>query len=133
MKAIKELPEAADSLGDQASTAADHLLRSTRQAAGDALDGAAETLQAAGDATRPALVRAAGRADALVQRGLGAMRQGSRQLRHTAQRTSVGAASYIRHEPLKAVLIAAASGAALMAVINLLRHSPAAPAPEKQR
>ena len=43
----------------------------------------------------------------------------SRQLQHTAQGASDSAVRYIKHEPVKAMLIAAATGAALMALISL--------------
>lgn len=44
-------------------------------------------------------------------------------LRLKADRASDNTVSYIRHEPVKSVLIAAATGAALMALISLLAPS----------
>ena len=60
-----------------------------------------------------------GAADALDQ-GLERAREASHQLRESAQRASVGTANAIRHDPVKSVLIAAATGAAVMALINVL-------------
>jgi ElaB/YqjD/DUF883 family membrane-anchored ribosome-binding protein len=47
----------------------------------------------------------------------------SRQLQNKAQGASDSTVRYIKHEPVKAMLIAAATGAALMALISLLSHS----------
>ena len=62
-------------------------------------------------------------ASALTQQGLDAVRDGSRQLRDKAQRASDVTVRYIQDEPVKAMLIAAATGAALMALISLVAHS----------
>jgi ElaB/YqjD/DUF883 family membrane-anchored ribosome-binding protein len=49
------------------------------------------------------------------------VRDRSLQLRDQAQRASDGTVSYIRDEPVKAVLIAAAAGAIVVALMGLLR------------
>ena len=59
----------------------------------------------------------------LSQRGLDALRDGSRQLRESAQRAGERTVGYIQDEPVKAVLVAAATGAALMALIGLMGRS----------
>jgi ElaB/YqjD/DUF883 family membrane-anchored ribosome-binding protein len=71
----------------------------------------------------PLIDRAAAQADALAQRGLEAVRDGSQRLRDTARQASDGTVHYIQAEPLKSVLIAAATGAALMALISLVSRS----------
>jgi ElaB/YqjD/DUF883 family membrane-anchored ribosome-binding protein len=43
------------------------------------------------------------------------------QVRDQAMRASDGTLNYIKDEPVKAMLIAAAAGAALMALLGLLR------------
>ena len=52
-----------------------------------------------------------------------AVRDTSRQLRNTAQHASDSTVRYIRNDPIKAILIAAATGAALMALVSLASHS----------
>jgi ElaB/YqjD/DUF883 family membrane-anchored ribosome-binding protein len=47
----------------------------------------------------------------------------SLQLRDKALQTSHSTVKYVRDEPVKALLIAAATGAALMALISLMNHS----------
>lgn len=44
----------------------------------------------------------------------------SHQLRVKADHASESTANYIKHEPIKSILIAAATGAALMALISLI-------------
>ena len=44
----------------------------------------------------------------------------SHQLRLKAEHASESTVNYIRHEPIKSILIAAATGAALMALISLI-------------
>lgn len=53
----------------------------------------------------------------------GLVRRGGAAIREQAQKASDGTLSYIRAQPVKAVLIAAAGGAALAAVIGLLARS----------
>jgi ElaB/YqjD/DUF883 family membrane-anchored ribosome-binding protein len=58
-----------------------------------------------------------------VNDALSTVRDASGQLRDLAQHTSDGTARYVRNEPVKAMLIAAATGAALMALVSLVSHS----------
>jgi ElaB/YqjD/DUF883 family membrane-anchored ribosome-binding protein len=59
----------------------------------------------------------------LANEALDNVRDGSRQLLHKAQHASDHTADAIRDDPLKAILIAAATGAALMALVSLVNHS----------
>jgi len=71
-------------------------------------------------AETPRLMRLAEQAESLARRGADALRDGSQQLRAKAGEASEQTAGYIRDEPFKAVLIAAAVGAALMGLAALL-------------
>jgi ElaB/YqjD/DUF883 family membrane-anchored ribosome-binding protein len=71
----------------------------------------------------PLLARAGEQASALAQRGVDAVRDRSLQVREQALRASDSTLNYIKDEPVKAVLIAAATGAVLMALIGLWRKS----------
>ena len=59
----------------------------------------------------------------VVGDALDSVRDSSRQLRNKAQHASDSTVRYIRDDPVKAVLIAAATGAALMALVSLVSHS----------
>jgi ElaB/YqjD/DUF883 family membrane-anchored ribosome-binding protein len=57
-----------------------------------------------------------------VRHGVDALRDSSKHLQDRAVHASEAGISYIKHEPIKSVLIAAATGAALMALIGLLNR-----------
>ena len=59
----------------------------------------------------------------LGQKGIKAMGDVTHQLRDSAQRASDGTLHYVKAEPVKALLIAAATGAALMALVGLMSRS----------
>jgi ElaB/YqjD/DUF883 family membrane-anchored ribosome-binding protein len=110
-------------LVDQAAGTADHAIKATQRVANHALDGLADGVESVRKDASPMLSRATERAAALAQRGADAVRDGSRQLADTAQRASEGTVNYVRGEPVKALLIAAAAGAALMALVSLVTRS----------
>ena len=56
-------------------------------------------------------------------RAVDAVRDGTQQLRDKALRVSDTTVNYVKEEPVKAMLIAAATGAALMALVNLMSGS----------
>jgi ElaB/YqjD/DUF883 family membrane-anchored ribosome-binding protein len=71
----------------------------------------------------PVIERATARAGDMAQRGIEAVRDSSRQLHDTALDASDRTVAYIRAEPVRSVLIAAAAGAVLLALFNLLGRS----------
>lgn len=97
---------------DRANHRADQALHSTEQAAQNALDSLMQSAQ--GVKTEAAK---------LGQRGLEALHEGGLQLRESAYKAGERTRDYIRDEPVKAVLVAAATGAALMALVSLLNRS----------
>jgi ElaB/YqjD/DUF883 family membrane-anchored ribosome-binding protein len=86
------------SLADQAIQNADAALDTTHNVASQALDNISKA----------------------VEHGMERVRETSHQVRDSAARASEGTVNYIRHDPVKSVLIAAATGAALMALVSLL-------------
>ncbi|HET7528056.1 MAG TPA: hypothetical protein VFK10_19100 [Burkholderiaceae bacterium] len=97
--------------------------QSAHGVADQALDKLSSNAQDLREQVSPLLERARAQANALAQRGVDAVRDRSLQVREQAQRASDRTLSYIKDEPVKAVLIAAAAGAALMALMGLLRKS----------
>ena len=92
----------ASALVDSAARAAERALHSTQDSANHALDQMAD--QASG----------------LMARGSAAVHHRSDQVRAQVQQGRDSTLSYIQHEPFKAVLMAAAAGAALMLLTSLL-------------
>lgn len=77
-------------------------------------DGSISKTQQAADAT-----------NAFLRSGVDTVLETSQQLRHGAQEVSTKTVNYIRDEPVKSVLMAAATGAVLMALFSLVRRAPA--------
>lgn len=97
--------------------------RATQRLAEQAVDAVADGVDTARERVAPSLVRMAEQAESLLERGVDAVRDGTQQLRESAGRSTDRTVAYIRDEPLKSVLIAAAAGAALMALANVLGRS----------
>jgi ElaB/YqjD/DUF883 family membrane-anchored ribosome-binding protein len=72
------------------------------------------------DQAAPVINRVAAKAQELANRSADAMRDRSAQLKEQAYRAQDMTVGYIKDEPLKSILIAAAAGAALMALVQLL-------------
>ena len=86
-------------------------------------DHAIHSADAALDTTRNAASHAVDSMGRAVEHGMERMRETSHHVRDTAARASEGTVNYIRHDPVKSVLIAAATGAALMALVSLLTRA----------
>jgi ElaB/YqjD/DUF883 family membrane-anchored ribosome-binding protein len=112
-------PEQANSVTDQAAQSADNAIKATQRVANKAFDSLASTAQDVSREATPLLNRGAD----FAQRGLDAVRGSSRQFRDKAQRASETTVTYIKEEPVKAVLIAAAVGAGIMALVSLKNRS----------
>jgi ElaB/YqjD/DUF883 family membrane-anchored ribosome-binding protein len=115
---IDKVTEPRNNLADQAALSADQAIRSTQRVTNQALDGLAGSVQDLRQQAAPLLNRATEQASVLAQRGVEAVREGSRQVRDQALRASDGTLLYVRQEPVKSMLIAAAVGAALMALLS---------------
>lgn len=72
---------------------------------------------------QPLLSRASEQASALTQRGVDSVLDMTHLIRNKALRASDDTVDYIKDEPVKAMLIAAVAGAALMAVVSLFSRS----------
>jgi len=112
-----------NALADQAALKADQAIRATQRVANETLDGLSDSLMDAHQQVAPLLNRAGDKASAFAQRGMAAVRDTSKQLRDKALQASDTTATYIKNDPIKAVLIAAATGAALMALVSLISRS----------
>lgn len=86
---------------DKALHSAEVIVANTQRAASGALDGVSHALD----------------------HGVDRAREAGLQLRDSAHRLGLDTTNAIRHDPVKSVLIAAATGAALMALIGLLTRS----------
>lgn len=115
--------ESSNNLVDQAAASADHAIKSTQRIANEALDSLSGSVQDIRGQAAPMLDRTSDKISALAQRGVEAVRDSSQQLRDKALRAGDSAVGYVKDEPVKAMLIAAATGAALMALLGLMVRS----------
>jgi len=115
--------ESSPNLVDQAAASADRAIKSTQRVANDALDALSSGVHDVRDQAAPALERGSEKLAALAQRSVDAVRGSTQHLKESALRASDNTVSYVKDEPVKSILIAAATGAALMALIGLLTRS----------
>lgn len=92
-------------------------------AIGDALDSVAHGASDLRDTVPTAITRAAADAEALTRRGIERARQASEAVRLKAERLSDNTVTYIKDEPIKAVLLAAGAGAMVALVIGWFSRS----------
>lgn len=117
------------SLAGQAAQSADMAINSAQRAANETIDSVAKAADdIRQDAITPLLNRAADRVNEMASHGADAVRKGARQARASAQRASDTTVAYVKDEPVKSMLIAAATGAALLALFNLFTRSRNRPA-----
>ena len=116
-------PNEATSMADQAADSANSAIRSTQNVANAALDRLANKVENARDQAVPLINRLSSQAETAARRGVDAVRDTSAQLRERAMKASDSTVGYIKDEPVKAMLIAAATGAALMALVSLISRS----------
>jgi ElaB/YqjD/DUF883 family membrane-anchored ribosome-binding protein len=86
-------------------------------------DAATEMVEEARAHTNEALKGLAADARKFTSRGVAAVREGSQQLREQGAHLADSTVGYIKDEPVKSVLIAAAVGAALMALVTVASRS----------
>lgn len=115
---ISKPVDALSNLTDQAAQSADNAIRATQGVANQAFNSLAGTVQDIRQQAGPMLTQAVDQVNHLAHQGADAVREGAHQLRTTAQHASDSTLNYVRNEPVKAMLIAAAVGAAVMWVAS---------------
>lgn len=108
---------------EQATGLTDQAIKSTQRAANEAVDSLADAMQSMRHQAAPLLDRATEQVNMLAHRGMDSVRETSHHLREKAQHASDSTVNYVKDEPVKALLIAAAAGAALVALVGLLSSS----------
>ena len=120
---VKNLGDDASSLAHEAALGAEHAIRSTQRVAQQGMDRMTAGLDDARAQTTTALNQLAHDTESLAHRGMEAVRNGSHQLQEKSAHMRDATTSYIQHEPIKSMLMAAAVGAALMGLVALFsRH-----------
>jgi len=119
----KTFGQPATNVADEAADTADSAIRNTQRRADEAFDSLSSKVEDLRNQAAPLMNRMSAQAEAAARRGMDAMRDSSQQLRERAQRAGDQTVAYVKDEPIKSMLIAAATGAALMALISLMARS----------
>lgn len=119
----KPLGQEATNLTEHAADSASSAIRSTQNVANAAFDRLSDKVDTARDQAAPLFNRLSSQAEAAARRGAEVVKETSAQLRDKALQAQDTTVGYIKDEPIKSMLIAAATGAALMALISLASRS----------
>ena len=119
----KPLGQDASNIADQAAESASGAIRSTQNVANAAFDRLSDKVDTAREQAAPMINRMATQAEAAARRGAEVVKETSAQLREKAMRAQDTTVGYIKDEPVKSMLIAAATGAALMALVSMMSRS----------
>ena len=119
----KPLAQQTQDMADTAATGVQGAIRSTQRAADSTLDRMSDKVDEVRTQAMPILNKVTSQAEAAARRGMDAVRDTSQQLRDKAVQASDMTVAYVKDEPIKAMLIAAATGALLMGIISLLSRS----------
>ena len=120
------MTSAADKVGeytDRAALKAEHAIQSTKHVANDALDKLHGKVEDLRNTVPGNLSRAAAQVDDLAHRSIERARVASAQVREQMHQYGDRTVAYIKEEPVKAVLIAAATGAAVAVLMSWMRGS----------
>lgn len=112
----KDPSQASSHMADQAARTTDHAIDATRNAIGQRMDGMVDSVKGMQEQVAPLLDRAS----QVAKRGVNAARETSADMMNRAGEASDATVGYIKDEPIKAMLIAAAIGAALMALMSAM-------------
>jgi len=113
-----EIGRDVSALANTAAQTAEGAVRLAQEGASRVADGVNEVRAQTGTAFK----HLAHDTELLAQHSKEALRESVEHLRERSLRTRDSAANYIQHEPMKSMLIAAAAGATLMALLTLLNR-----------
>jgi ElaB/YqjD/DUF883 family membrane-anchored ribosome-binding protein len=122
-KTEKTVGDELSHLAHDAAQTAERAAQTARNGIGQGLHEASNGLDQARSETGNALRQLASESDALLHRGLDKVRDASGQLREKSLHAKDAASTYIQHEPMKSMLMAAAVGAGLMALVALFSRN----------
>lgn len=110
-------------LSEQPASLVAQAVQSTQRSAGEALDSLSSAVHEVRQQTEPLLERTGEKISLMAHSGVGRVLDTSRHLREQALQTSQSTVKFVKEKPVKSMLIAAAAGAALMALMSLTKHS----------
>ena len=115
--------DSSNPLAEHVAATADSAIKSTQGLTNKAFDGLAQSVQDLKQHASPFLNRTAAQVNHLEEQGAEIAHARAQQLRAQAVHASDTALNYVKTEPVRSVLIAAATGAALMALLSLFSRA----------
>jgi ElaB/YqjD/DUF883 family membrane-anchored ribosome-binding protein len=112
-------PKSASQLNEDARQTANDAIESTRAYAQNAVNAAGEKVRDLRGSVEPAVEQLASRVQQAVQRGLEAASRSSNKASRQIEQAAEVTGKYISDQPMRSVLVAAAAGAAITALIVL--------------
>ncbi len=109
---------AIEHMADEAAASVNGALQATRSATDHALDSLQSGVEGLRQSGPAALSRAAAQVEELTRRGMERAREAGVEVKNQVTRAGDRSVDYIRDEPVKSVLIAAAAGATIAALIG---------------
>jgi ElaB/YqjD/DUF883 family membrane-anchored ribosome-binding protein len=119
----KSFGQPASNVGDDLAGATDRAAGNAQRTVENAADALSSKIQDVRDQAAPLINRVSQQAEAAAKRGIEAVRDSSAQLRERAQKATDTTVAYVKDEPVKSMLIAAATGALLMGLVSLMGRS----------
>lgn len=116
-------PQDANKAVDTTADRAQGAIRSTQNVANDAFDKMSNKVDNLHDQAMPLIDRWSDKARDTASRGADVVKDKSAKLKQQAAVAQDNTVGYIREEPMKSMLMAAATGAVLMAVFTLVIRS----------
>ena len=110
-------------LSDLGFDSGDGAARTAQNTASQAFDRMSEKIESVKNTASPLIDRLTTQAETAARHGAEVVRETSAQLRAKAMKAQESTVLYIKEEPVKSMLIATATGAALMALISLVGRS----------
>ena len=118
--AVNKVADTARNLGEDALKGAQHAVKATREAADTTLDKAEASVKEWREGVDPTISDLAAKAQALAEKSINYCAHTGTRLREQMDDYSDATARYVRDQPAKSVLIAAAAGAAFALVTMAL-------------
>ena len=115
--------DVATDLTDRAANKAEQALQSTKRMGSEAAQAVQNGIDGLRESVPSAISRARSQAEDLTHRGIERARQASASVRDQATRVGDQTVGYIKDEPVKAMLVAAAAGAVAALLIGWLGRS----------
>jgi len=116
-------PQDANKAVDKTADRAQGAIRSTQNVTNNAFDKLSDKVDNLHDQAMPLIERWSDKAVSTAYRGADAVMDQSAKLKQKAVVAQDNTVGYIREEPMKSMLMAAATGAMLMAVFTLMTRS----------